>query len=81
MIEAAEVATGGYAKMAEFFKEELLPAGNTVDAIGRDRYKLLSARFLGKRVDLDETYEWGKEELARIVAEQLAGRFGPEFAD
>jgi len=70
LIEAAEVATGGYAKMAEFFKEELLPAGNTVDAIGRDRYKLLSARFLGKRVDLDETYEWGKEELARVVAEQ-----------
>jgi uncharacterized protein (DUF885 family) len=27
-------------------------------------------RFLGTKVDLDEAYEWGKEELARVVAEQ-----------
>jgi uncharacterized protein (DUF885 family) len=72
LIEAAEVATAGYGKMATFFKEELLPAGNPVDAIGRERYALLSARFLGKKVDLDETYQWGQEELARVVAEQNA---------
>lgn len=72
LIEAAEAATAGYAKMANFFKEELLPAGNTEDAIGRERYALLSARFLGKRVDLDETYEWGREELERVIAEQNA---------
>ena len=72
LIEAAEVATAGYGKMASFFKEELLPAGNPRDAIGRERYQLLSARFLGKKVDLDETYEWGKEELARVIAEQNA---------
>lgn len=69
---SAEAATAGYAKLVDFFKNELLPQGNKEDAIGRDRYKLLSASFLGKRVDLDETYEWGKEELARIVAEQNA---------
>ncbi|MEY4655736.1 MAG: DUF885 domain-containing protein [Rhodoluna sp.] len=70
LIEAAEAATAGYGKMASFFKEELLPAGNSEDAIGRERYALLSARFLGKRVDLDETYEWGREELERVIAEQ-----------
>jgi len=72
LASSAEVATAGYAKLTEFFKNELLPAGNTVDAIGRERYTLLSAQYLGKRVDLDETYEWGKEELARVVAEQNA---------
>ena len=69
---SAEVATAGYAKLVDFLKNELLPAGNQQDAIGRDRYKLLSASFLGKKVDLDETYEWGIEELARVVAEQNA---------
>ena len=69
---SAEHATEGYAKLVDFFKNELLPAGNKEDAIGRERYQLLSARFLGKKVDLDETYEWGKEELARVVAEQNA---------
>jgi len=72
LLAAAESATDGYAEMARFFKEELLPAGNKEDAIGRERYALLSASFLGKKVDLDETYEWGKEELARVVAEQNA---------
>jgi uncharacterized protein (DUF885 family) len=72
LLVAAEAATDGYAEMARFFKEELLPAGNKEDAIGRERYSLLSARFLGKKVDLDETYEWGREELARVVAEQNA---------
>ena len=72
LASSAEVATAGYAKLAAFFKDELLPAGNTEDAIGRERYALLSAQYLGKRVDLDETYEWGKEELARVVAEQNA---------
>ena len=72
LLEAAEQATAGYGEMTRFFKEELLPAGNKEDAIGRERYALLSASFLGKKVDLDETYEWGIEELARVVAEQNA---------
>jgi uncharacterized protein (DUF885 family) len=40
--------------------------------VGRDRYALLSRRFLGAKIDLDETYAWGLAELARIVAEQEA---------
>ena len=30
----------------------------------------MSRRFLGATIDLDETYEWGTEELARMVDEQ-----------
>ncbi|MFM1845358.1 MAG: hypothetical protein RI917_676, partial [Actinomycetota bacterium] len=68
--KAAESATAGYAEFGEFLKNELLPNASAKDAIGRERYALLSERFLGAVIDPDETYEWGREELARIVAEQ-----------
>ncbi len=68
--KAAEAATEGYAKFGEFLAQELLPKASSKDAIGKERYKLLSERFLGAVIDPDETYEWGKEELARIVKEQ-----------
>lgn len=42
------------------------------DGVGRDRYELFSWNFVGARVDLDEAYEWGQEELARIISEQEA---------
>jgi uncharacterized protein (DUF885 family) len=70
LAEAAEAATEGYAKFGSFLEKELLPGATIEDAIGRERYELLSTRFLGTKVDLDEAYEWGKEELARVVAEQ-----------
>jgi uncharacterized protein (DUF885 family) len=70
--KAAEAATAGYQKFVDFLKNELLPAATEEDAIGRERYALFSRSFLGAKVDLDETYEWGKEELARVTAEQEA---------
>ncbi len=70
LAEAAEAAAEGYAKFGLFLENELLPGATMEDAIGRERYELLSMRFLGTTVDLDEAYEWGKEELARVVAEQ-----------
>ena len=70
LAEAAEAATDGYEKFGLFLEKELLPGATAEDAIGRERYELLSKRFLGTKVDLDEAYEWGKEELARVVAEQ-----------
>ncbi len=66
---AARVA---YDALRRFLAEELAPAANEVDAVGRDLYALNSRRFLGATIDLDETYEWGREELARMVAEQTA---------
>lgn len=65
----AEQAKGAYARLAEALRE-LAPRAPEVDAVGRERYQLWSRYFLGASIDLDETYEWGREELARIVAEQ-----------
>ena len=71
LVAAAIDATNAYAAFGEFLKT-WLPKASEQDAIGRERYRLLSKRFLGAEIDLDETYQWGIEELARVVAEQEA---------
>ncbi|HEX4442482.1 MAG TPA: DUF885 domain-containing protein [Galbitalea sp.] len=65
-------AAGAYGELAEFFEKELLPVSGEKDAVGRDIYEVASRAFLGATVDLDETYEWGVEELQRMVDEQTA---------
>lgn len=70
--DAAEVATASFARLREFLRDELAPAADDEDAVGREAYQLASRGFLGATVDLDETYEWGIEELARMRAEQEA---------
>lgn len=64
---AARVAYDG---LASFLSSELAPVAGETDAVGRELYALHSRQFLGATIDLDETYEWGVEELARMVAEQ-----------
>ncbi|WP_292835904.1 DUF885 domain-containing protein [Microbacterium sp.] len=66
----ANAARVAYDQLATFFSSELAPMASEKDAVGRDLYALHSRRFLGATIDLDETYEWGIEELGRMVAEQ-----------
>ncbi|MET0975006.1 MAG: DUF885 domain-containing protein [Leifsonia sp.] len=66
----AGVASTAYGELADFLANELEPAATERDAVGRELYALQSRHFLGATIDLDETYEWGIEELARMVAEQ-----------
>jgi len=66
----AKRSAAAYGKLAAFLADELHPVATEKDAIGRELYALASRRFLGAKIDLDETYEWGREELARMVAEQ-----------
>ncbi|MBC9926503.1 MULTISPECIES: DUF885 domain-containing protein [unclassified Leucobacter] len=67
---AAGGASAAYGEFAEFLTREVAPHAPEADAFGRERYALASEGFLGLAVDLDETYEWGIEELARMVSEQ-----------
>ncbi|KAA6433731.1 DUF885 domain-containing protein [Agrococcus sediminis] len=69
---AAGEATEAHARLAEFLRSELAASANPVDAVGREFYSLMSRRFLGAEVDLDETYAWGIEELERMRTEQEA---------
>jgi len=77
--KGAEGSSAAYAKLAEFLEQELLPAASDQDAVGRELYALHSRHFLGAVIDLDETYEWGIEELQRMVEEQtrIAGEIKP----
>ncbi|WP_119697868.1 DUF885 domain-containing protein [Microbacterium halotolerans] len=65
-----QAARTAYAELGAFLCDELAPAATGRDGVGRELYAMHSHGFLGSRIDLDETYEWGIEELARMVAEQ-----------
>jgi uncharacterized protein (DUF885 family) len=67
----ATLASHGYQSFGEYLSQ-MLPKATEADAIGRERYAILSEKFLGAKIDLDETYQWGIEELARVTAEQEA---------
>jgi uncharacterized protein (DUF885 family) len=66
----AGASAEAYQKLVDFLGEELAPHAPEKDAVGREVYALASRGFLGATIDLDETYEWGIQELARMVAEQ-----------
>ncbi|MBO3089054.1 DUF885 domain-containing protein [Cellulomonas sp. zg-ZUI40] len=67
---AAGVAREAYADLARVLADELAPLAPQDDAVGRERYALWSRHHVGAVLDLDETYAWGLEELARVQAEQ-----------
>lgn len=78
--ESVDAAAAAYRRLGEHLDTHLLPLAPTADGVGRERYALASRSFLGATVDLEETYAWGQEELARITAdmeataEQIIGR-------
>lgn len=81
----AEVARNGaaaaaaYRDLAEVLRTDIAPRARPDDACGRAAYRLLSRGFLGTSVDLDETYEWGLNQLDAIGSEQqeLAAQLYP----
>jgi uncharacterized protein (DUF885 family) len=66
---AGQAAAAAYEELAGFLSGELLDRARDTDGVGREAYALHSRSFLGSTVDLDETYAWGQDELARITAE------------
>jgi uncharacterized protein (DUF885 family) len=66
----ARAANQAYGLIADFLETELAPRARTDDGFGRERYALWLPYFIGAKVDLDETYAWGLEELAKTTAEQ-----------
>ncbi|TWS20051.1 DUF885 domain-containing protein [Tsukamurella asaccharolytica] len=73
-----------FERFAVVLETEIAPSAVPVDqpgglGVGRAAYPLSSRLFLGTTVDLEETYAWGQELLASIVAEQneVAARLYP----
>lgn len=77
--ESVGAAREAYRRLGERLRGDVLDRAPEADACGRERYQLLSRAFLGATVDLEETYAWGQEELARITAEmqQVAEQIKP----
>jgi uncharacterized protein (DUF885 family) len=63
---AAVNASDAYAKATRFLREEYAPKAAERDAVGTERYQLWARAFLGATIDLQETYQWGWDELHRI---------------
>jgi len=69
---SAADATAATIAFGDFLRRQLAPLGKEKQAVGRDRYALASRYFLGAAVDLDETYQWGFDELHRLETEMRA---------
>jgi uncharacterized protein (DUF885 family) len=64
--EVATRATEAYASLGRFLVDEYLPKATEHDPVGAERYALWSRAVSGTVLDLEATYQWGWEELARI---------------
>jgi len=64
--DAAGLATAAYASFGRYLVEEYLPHALERDAVGAERYALWARAFNGTELDLEETYQWGWDELHRI---------------
>ena len=67
--DAAASATAAYDQMGEYLRNSYLPDASPIDGVGRDRYALAAKGYLGSVIDLEETYDWGWEQLEWVRSE------------
>jgi uncharacterized protein (DUF885 family) len=67
--EAVEALRKACAEFADWLRGKYLPVARPEDAVGREEYLRGADEFLGMSIDLDQTYEWGWDEVRRIRAE------------
>lgn len=70
--DEAAVAARATAEFAAFLRGTLAPRAGERDGVGPDVYNVTARSFLGARLDLDEVYAFGWDELARIGVEMRA---------
>jgi uncharacterized protein (DUF885 family) len=66
LMAAARSADDACAHLALWMHDTYAPISNEEDPVGADRYRTWSRHFTGASLDLEATYQWGKEELDRI---------------
>jgi uncharacterized protein (DUF885 family) len=67
--DAAASATEAYDQMGDYLRNSYLPDASPIDGVGRDRYALAAKGYLGSVIDLEETYDWGWEQLEWVRSE------------
>jgi uncharacterized protein (DUF885 family) len=77
LLAAVATARSAFGEFASFLESSYLSEATEADGVGRDRYALHAARFLGADIDPEETYAWGWSEVERLrqrmheVAEEI----------
>ncbi|MDR3127961.1 MAG: DUF885 domain-containing protein, partial [Bifidobacteriaceae bacterium] len=73
-----ELVFKSFVKLQQFLEIQYLPKANLDDAVGKQRYLNYSAHYVGQKIDLDEAYQWGVEQIDEIIEQQfsLAKSFG-----
>ena len=66
---AARSANEAYADLATYLESDYMNSAVDQDGVGRDRYALHSRSYNGVDLDLEETYNWGWEQLAWVRSE------------
>lgn len=69
---SVDVARAACGRFAQWLRSELAPAAPESDAAGEERYRTGVDQFLGKELDLAETYDWGWSEVRRLMADMDA---------
>ncbi|MGO4956743.1 DUF885 domain-containing protein [Luteococcus sp. Sow4_B9] len=70
LARSIEVARRSFKQAAERLRTEFLPQAVEEDGIGIERYRYFSRRAIGARINLQETYQWGLQEVARLEREE-----------
>ena len=63
---AGATAAQAYLQLGAWLRDRYLPVATPLDPVGRERYALAARYFTGSELDLEDTYEWGWDELYRI---------------
>jgi len=67
--QAIETARGEMAEFGRFLAERYLPKARLEEGVGRERYKRAARAFLGMEIEPEELYEWGWDEIDRLLVE------------
>ena len=67
--DAATSANVAYSEFAEYLRKDYLPKAREQDAVGKEHYALTSRSYNGIDLNLNETYEWGWEQLRWVRSE------------
>jgi len=77
--ERAHSAEQAYLDLTRFLEGEYASRAPVGDGVGRERYRLALRRHLGIELDLQEAYDFGWSEVARLAAEmaRVSERIAP----
>ncbi|HSK90020.1 MAG TPA: DUF885 domain-containing protein [Euzebyales bacterium] len=63
LVTAADAADAAFVELSDYLLRVYAPRAATTDAVGEQRYRRFTRHFTGSRLDLDELYAWGWEEV------------------